>query len=67
MRIKRSVNALKKRRKTRLLDIYTQAKSRSDLIASFLAVLELAKNKTIYVSGDGENMQIELLEGNENS
>ena len=37
------------------------------LIAAFLAVLELAKNKTIYVSGDGEDIQIELLEGNENS
>jgi IMP dehydrogenase len=31
------------------------------------AVLELAKNKTIYVSGDGEDIQIELLEGNENN
>ena len=66
-KIESIVSSLKKRRKTRLLDIYTQAKSRSDLIASFLAVLELAKNKTIYVSGEGEDMQIELLEGNENS
>ena len=66
-KIESIVSSLKKRRKTRLLDIYVQAKSRSDLIASFLAVLELAKNKTIYVSGEGEDMQIELLEGNENS
>ena len=61
------MSSLKKKRKTRLFDIYTQAKSRSELIAAFLAVLELAKNKTIFVSGDGEDMQIELLEGNENS
>ena len=59
------VKSLKKKRKTRLFDIYRQAQSRSDLIAAFLAVLELAKNKTIFVSGDGEDVQIELLEGNE--
>ncbi len=59
------VKSLKSKRKTRLMDIYKQAESRSDLIASFLAILELAKNKTIYVSGDGEDIQIELLEGNE--
>ena len=35
------------------------------LIAAFLAVLEMAKNKTIFVSGEGEDIQIELLEGNE--
>lgn len=61
------VTSLKKKKKTKLFDIYKHAKSRSDLIASFLAVLELAKNKTIYVSGEGEDVQIELLEGNENS
>ena len=61
------VKSLKKKRKTKLFDIYRQAQSRSDLIAAFLAVLELAKNKTIYVSGDGEDIQIELLEGNENN
>ncbi len=57
------VTSLKKKRKRKLYDIYKEAKSRSDLIAAFLAVLELAKNKTVFVSGDGENAQIELLEG----
>lgn len=66
-KIESIVTSLKKKRKTRLFDIYRQASSRSDLIASFLAVLELAKNKTIYVTGEGENVQIELLEGNEDS
>ena len=61
------VKSLKRKRKTRLFDIYKQATSRSDLIAAFLAVLEMAKNKTIFVSGEGEDIQIELLEGNENS
>lgn len=64
-KIESIVSSLKTKRKTRLIDLYKQAESRSDLIAAFLAVLELAKNKTIYVSGDGDDVQIELLEGNE--
>ena len=64
-KIESIVKSLKTKRKTKLIDLYKQAESRSDLIAAFLAVLELAKNKTIYVSGDGDNVQIELLEGNE--
>lgn len=61
------VTSLKRKKKQKLFDIYKQAKSRSDLIAAFLAVLELAKNKTVYVTGDGDDAQIELLEGIENS
>ena len=66
-KIESIVTTLKKKRKRKLYDIYKEAKSRSDLIAAFLAVLELAKNKTIFVSGEGEDIQIELLEGMENS
>ncbi len=64
-KIESIVKSLKTKRKTKLIDLYKQAESRSDLIAAFLAVLELAKNKTIFVSGDGDDVQIELLEGNE--
>lgn len=64
-KIESIVTSLKSKRKRRLFDIYKEAKSRSDLIAAFLAVLELAKNKTIYVSGDGDDIEIELLEGME--
>ncbi len=64
-KIESIVTSLKSKRKRKLYDIYKEAKSRSDLIAAFLAVLELAKNKTIYVSGDGDDIQIELLEGME--
>mgnify|MGYP003295982129 CR=1 FL=1 len=66
-KIESIVSSLKKKRKTKLFDIYRQSKSRSDLIAAFLAVLELAKNKAIYISGDGDDAQIEILEGMENS
>ena len=51
----------------KLFDFYKTATSRSDLVASFLAILELAKDKSIYLTGDGEDIQIELLEGNENT
>lgn len=66
-KIESIVTSLKSKRKQKLFDIYKQAKSRSDLIAAFLAVLELAKNKTVYVTGEGDDAQIELLEGIENS
>jgi segregation and condensation protein A len=66
-KIESIVSSLKKRKKRKLFDIYKEAKSRSDLVASFLAILELAKNKAIYISGDGDDAQIEILEGMENS
>ena len=61
------MNVLKSKKKHKLFDFYKSAESRSDLVASFLAILELAKDKSIYLSGEGEDIQIELLEGNENS
>ena len=60
--IKSCLRSVKKRR---LSDIFKSAESRSDLVAAFLAVLELAKSKEVYISGDGDNTEIELLEGNE--
>ena len=38
-----------------------QAESRSDLVATFLAILELAKSKKINIIGDGADADIELL------
>lgn len=60
--IKACLRSVKKRR---LSEIFKGAESRSDLVAAFLAVLELAKSKEVFISGDGENTEIELLEGNE--
>ncbi len=59
------LTSLKKKRKRKLMDIYREVKSRSELIAAFLAVLEMARDKTVYITGDGEDARIELLEGNE--
>ena len=42
-------------------DLFSDAQSRSDMVATFLAVLELAKDKKVMVSGDGGDTSIELL------
>lgn len=41
---------------------FSDAASRSDMVATFLALLELTKSKKIAVSGDGENAEIELID-----
>lgn len=55
------VNTLKSSKKKRLFDILEHANSRSDLIAAFLAVLELARNKMIYISGTGDETSVSLV------
>ena len=52
----------KKGEKARFQSLFEDAESRSDLVATFLAVLELTKSKKIKVQGDGENTQIELID-----
>ncbi len=56
------VARLKKTRRQSLRAYLLSSRSRSDLIAAFLAVLELTKNKTILITGSGEDADIELLE-----
>lgn len=41
--------------------LYKASKDRSELVATFLAVLELAKANRIRISGDNENTEIELI------
>lgn len=50
--------------KTRLSSLYETAKSRSELVATFLAVLELCKANRIEIgSGDMEDTEIKLIKG----
>ena len=44
-----------------MTELFNGAESRSDLVATFLAILELAKSKKINVIGDGADADIELL------
>ena len=57
---------LKNKAKVRFLSFYEDAETRSDMVAVFLAMLELVKNKSIKVDGDlGEEMTVTLLKGEE--
>ena len=49
--------------KKNLHSLYKTAKSRSELVATFLAVLELCKANRVNVDGDGENAEITLIKG----
>lgn len=48
-----------KRRKLR--ELFSDAVSRSDMVATFLALLELARTKKVKIIGDGGEADIELL------
>lgn len=48
-------------KKTTLISLMENAESRSDLVATFLAVLELAKSRKISLIGEGSNVDIELI------
>ncbi len=49
--------------KKSLQSLYKTAHSRSELVATFLAVLELCKANRVKVEGEGENMEITLIKG----
>ena len=51
---------LAKTGKIKVFDVFSMAKSRSELVASFLAILEMAKDEKIILSGEHENLSIEL-------
>lgn len=61
-KIKSIFHALSKiGQKKQFRKLFYDAESRSDMVATFLAVLELAKTKRVFLSGEGETMEIELL------
>lgn len=55
-----------KRGPQKLSRLYRDAKSRSELVATFLAVLELCKANRISVNGDGEHTEIKLIKERKN-
>lgn len=46
--------------------LYKSASDRSELVATFLAVLELCKANRVEISGDGDDMEIKLIRGHKN-
>ena len=47
--------------KKKLSNLYVGARDRSELVATFLAVLELAKANRVKISGENEGLEIELI------
>ncbi|MBQ7288379.1 MAG: segregation/condensation protein A [Clostridia bacterium] len=54
-------NLVKTRRK-KMRELFTAAESRSELVATFLAVLELCKNNRVRVEGAGDALEVIMLD-----
>jgi len=54
---------LYKFKRVRYIKLFESAGSRSELVATFLALLELVKSNRILVTGQGEDLQVTLAEG----
>lgn len=53
--------------KLRFLSLFAHAKSRSEVVATFLAVLELSKTRSITITGEGDEIELTLAEGEESA
>lgn len=60
MKIDSIYSIVMKTGRIKVFDIFSMAKSRSELVASFLAILEMAKNKSIKLTGELEELEIEI-------
>ncbi len=47
----------------KMVRLFDGAESRSELVATFLAVLELCKANRVHLDGDGEEMEISVIRG----
>ncbi len=63
-RIIRVMRNLWHRKNVRYSELFEACSGKSDLVATFLAVLELVKGKRVIIDGDGENATVTMLEEN---
>ena len=61
------IQKLKAKRKVKFLKLFEDAHSKSDLVATFLAVLELAKTKKIVLNGSMQDMEVSISEEGESN
>ena len=47
-------------KKIKFLSLFTDAQTKSDMVATFLAVLELAKTKKITIEGEMDNPLVQM-------
>ena len=55
------MNKLFKKKKQKFSEFFESAESRSEMVATFLALLSLAKDKKVAVSGSGSDAEVEML------
>lgn len=53
---------LRHKTKSKLSLLFSSAQDKSELVATFLAVLELARNNRVFVDGEGDDASIRLLQ-----
>lgn len=58
---------LVRERRLRFLSLFEYAESRSEVVATFLAVLELSKTRRIRMTGEGDEIELTLAEGEESA
>lgn len=63
-RIIRVMRNLWHKKNVRYGDLFEACNGKSDLVATFLAVLELVKGKRVVIDGDGENATVTMIEEN---
>ena len=64
-RISFIVDKFKQKKNHRFLSFFEGSESRSEMVATFLALLAMAKAKRIQIDGQGDDVSITLLEGGE--
>ena len=64
-RISFIVEKFKQKKNHRFLSFFEESESRSEMVATFLALLAMAKAKRIQIDGQGDDVSITLLEGGE--
>ena len=64
-RISFVIDKFRCKKNQRFLSFFEDSESRSEMVATFLALLAMAKAKRIHIDGQGEDVNITLLEGGE--
>lgn len=61
------IDKFKNKNKHKFLSFFEESESRSEMVATFLALLAMAKAKRVQIDGSGDDVEITLLEGGEES
>ena len=61
-RIIRVMRSLRHKKHVPYAELFNACSGKSDLVATFLAVLELVKGKRVYIDGEGDNALVRMIE-----